>query len=104
MASFPQQLQKAGYETAYIGKYHMGEKNDNARPGFDYFVTHKGQGQYFDNEFRFHGGESRVVKGYYTTVVTEMAEEWLKDRQGDRPWAMITVPSQPTSGAPPYSE
>ena len=42
---FPRQLQKAGYQTAYIGKYHMGEKNDDERPGFDYFVTHQGTGQ-----------------------------------------------------------
>ena len=42
--SFAQALQRAGYATAYIGKYHMGEDNDEPRPGFDYFVTHKGQG------------------------------------------------------------
>ena len=33
----------------------MGEDNDEPRPGFDYFVTHKGQGQYFDTEFNFNG-------------------------------------------------
>src|SRR5690606_38158916 len=37
LASFPRQLQKAGYKTAYIGKWHMGEENDEPRPGFDYF-------------------------------------------------------------------
>src|SRR5689334_19394066 len=40
VASFPSVLQRAGYATAYIGKYHMGEDNDAPRPGFDYFVTH----------------------------------------------------------------
>ena len=39
LASFPKQLQTAGYETAYIGKWHMGENNDEPRPGFDWFVT-----------------------------------------------------------------
>src|SRR4051812_43826461 len=42
LPSFPVQLQKAGYETAYIGKWHMGEENDGKWPGFDSFVTHKG--------------------------------------------------------------
>src|SRR5262245_782710 len=46
LASFPRQLQKSGYETAYMGKWHMGEENDGKRPGFDHFVTHKGQGKY----------------------------------------------------------
>ncbi len=46
LPSFPKQLQKAGYETAYIGKWHMGEDNDEKRPGFDYWVSHKGQGKY----------------------------------------------------------
>src|SRR6266446_1960998 len=40
LPSFPRQLQAAGYMTGYIGKYHMGEENDEKRPGFDYFVTH----------------------------------------------------------------
>lgn len=77
LPSFPRNLQAAGYETAYIGKYHMGEDNDEPRPGFDYFVTHKGQGQYFDTEFNFNGAERRVVPGYYTTVVTDMAVDWM---------------------------
>ena len=62
----------------------MGEKNDDKRPGFDYFVTHQGQGKYFDNTFRFNGGERREVKGYYTHVVTNMAIEWL-DTARQRP-------------------
>ena len=41
---FPQYLQKAGYKTGYVGKWHMGVWNDNPRPGFDYWVSFKGQG------------------------------------------------------------
>src|SRR5207248_6458687 len=55
LPSFPRALQAAGYTTGYIGKYHMGEENDEKRPGFDYFVTHKGQGKYWDTEFNVDG-------------------------------------------------
>ena len=66
LESFPKALQRSGYATAYVGKYHMGENNDEPRPGFDYFVTHKGQGKYYDNEFNFNGERRELVKGYYT--------------------------------------
>lgn len=97
METFPGQLQAAGYETAYLGKYHMGESNDEPRPGFDYFVTHKGQGSYFDTEFNFNGNERRVVPGYYTTVVTDMAEEWIGARSGDKPWMLMLGHKAPHS-------
>lgn len=97
MASFPGKLQAAGYETAYLGKYHMGEENDEPRPGFDYFVTHKGQGKYFDTEFNLNGKERKVVPGYYTTVVTDMAEQWLSNRSGEKPWMMMIGQKAPHS-------
>ncbi len=65
LPSFPRQLQQAGYETAYIGKWHMGEEDDSPRPGFDWFVTHRGQGLYFDTTFNFNGqqrqGRARLL-------------------------------------------
>ena len=96
LPSFPRQLQDAGYETAYIGKWHMGEENDGKRPGFDYFVTHKGQGKYFDTEFNFDGADRRVVKGYYTHVVTDMALDWMKDR-GEKPFLLMLGQKAPHS-------
>jgi len=97
MASFPRQLQTAGYETAYLGKYHMGENNDEPRAGFDYFVTHKGQGKYFDTEFNINGKERKVLPGYYTTVVTDLAEQWLSERRGDKPWMLMVGQKAPHS-------
>jgi len=86
--SYPMRLQKEGYESAYIGKWHMGEKDDSKRPGFDHWVSHKGQGKYFDNEWNING-KREVVKGYYTNNLTDMAVEWLKGRSGDNPFSLI---------------
>ena len=96
LPSFPGVLQSIGYETAYIGKWHMGEGNDKPRPGFDYFVTHKGQGKYFDTEFNINGQGAKVVKGYYTTVVSRMANDWLK-KDRSKPFLLILGHKAPHS-------
>ncbi len=83
---FPMALHDAGYETAYIGKWHMGEDNDEKRPGFDYWISHKGQGQYWDTTFNVDG-DRREVKGYYTNVVTDFAVDWL-EREHDAPFLL----------------
>jgi len=95
--SFPMVLQAAGYDTAYIGKWHMGEENDEPRPGFNWFVTHKGQGKYFDTEFNLNGQRREVVPGYYTHVVTDMAAEWLNRPRGDKPWLLMLGHKAPHS-------
>jgi len=96
LASFPRSLQAAGYETAYVGKWHMGEENDSKRPGFDYFVTHKGQGKYFDTEFNLNDERHEVVPGYYTHAVTKMAADWLR-KPRRKPWLMMLGHKAPHS-------
>ena len=89
LASYPRRLQESGYNTAYIGKWHMGEGDDQKRPGFDYWITHKGQGKYYDTTFNVNG-ERKEVKGYYTSVVTDMAVDWLKNKRvEDKPFMLI---------------
>ena len=83
--SYPQRLHDAGYHTAYIGKWHMGEGNDEKRPGFDYWASHKGQGQYYDTQFNVDG-QRQVIKGYYSHVVTNLATDWLKTAR--RPFSL----------------
>lgn len=98
LPTFPRQLQGAGYSTAYIGKWHMGEADDSKRPGFDHFVTHRGQGKYFDTEFRANDGERKVVPGYYTTVVTDMAIDWMEKQEGgERPFMLMLGHKAPHS-------
>ncbi len=97
LKSFPLVLQSAGYDTAYIGKWHMGEDNDEPRPGFNWFVTHKGQGKYFDTEFNINGQRRQVVAGYYTTVVTDLAEQWLNRPRDGKPWCLMIGHKAPHS-------
>ncbi|MBN2136286.1 MAG: sulfatase-like hydrolase/transferase [Sedimentisphaerales bacterium] len=87
LGSYPLQLRKAGYETAYIGKWHMGEDSDEKRPGFDYWVTHKGQGQYYDTTFNVNG-RREVKKGYYTHRVTDMVVDWLAGEH-EKPFLLV---------------
>ena len=96
LPGYPRRLQEAGYETAYIGKWHMGEDDDAARPGFDFWMSHKGQGAYHDNEF-IVDGTRRVIPGYYTTVVTDAALEWL-DRPHPAPWLLVVGHKAPHGG------
>jgi arylsulfatase A-like enzyme len=95
LASFPRVLQMLGYLTAYIGKWHMGEDNDNPRPGFAHWISHKGQGKYFDNEFNING-KRETKKGYYTHVVTDMAIDWIK-QQKEKPFLLMLGHKAPHS-------
>jgi arylsulfatase A-like enzyme len=94
---WPGRLREQGYTTAYLGKWHMGENNDEPRPGFDWFVTHRGQGKYFDTEWNVNGLRRETPKGYYTQVVTDYAIDWLKQRAPGNPWALCVGHKAPHS-------
>ncbi|MBU6221494.1 MAG: sulfatase [Planctomycetes bacterium] len=94
---WPTRLHEQGYATAYIGKWHMGEDNDAPRPGFDWFVSHTGQGSYFDTEWNINGERREKPTGYYTTVVTDYALDWLKSRPAGCPWALCVGQKAPHS-------
>lgn len=96
LTHFPARLRAAGYVTAYIGKWHMGEDDDTPRPGFDFWASHKGQGKYFDTEF-FIQDRRQVLKGYYTTAVTDLAADWITKRKKDAPFCMILGHKAPHS-------
>jgi len=95
LPSFPARLHEEGYETAYIGKWHMGENNDEKRPGFDYFVSHKGQGKYYGTEFNIDG-KRQVINGYYTHIVTDFAIDWIK-RPRNKPFLLMLGHKAPHS-------
>ena len=74
---FPQHLQRAGYRTAYIGKWHMGEVDDVPQPGFDHWVSFRGQGVYSDPTLNING-KRQQIRGYTTDILTAQALDWLK--------------------------
>jgi N-acetylglucosamine-6-sulfatase len=86
---FPQLLQKAGYRTAYVGKWHMGEVDDGPQPGFDHWVSFRGQGTYRDPMLNINGKQQRVT-GYTTDILTDQALEWLKQQTASASDAMST--------------
>ncbi|MEM7236049.1 MAG: sulfatase [Planctomycetota bacterium] len=91
---FPSYLQEAGYQTAFVGKWHMGGHGDDPQPGFDYWLSFAGQGDYYPKRKR-NGQMSRFningthvkQKGYITDELTEYALGWLSgERDESKPF------------------
>ncbi|MDB6121627.1 MAG: sulfatase [Pedosphaera sp.] len=76
LATFPRGLQAAGYETAFVGKWHMGN-DDTPRPGFDHWTSFKGQGVYQNPKLNVDGKVSQV-DGYITDILNARAVEFVK--------------------------
>ncbi len=87
---FPQYLQSSGYATAFVGKWHMGAAEDSPRPGFDHWVSFRGQGHYLppNPNYTLNVNDERVKqKGYITDELTDYAVDWLKEqRPADKPF------------------
>lgn len=77
LPTFPKALDRAGYTTAYIGKWHMGGASDAPQPGFDHWVSFRGQGVYHDPVLNVNGAKVRK-NGYITDILTDYAEEFLR--------------------------
>jgi arylsulfatase A-like enzyme len=80
------ELQKAGYETAHIGKWHMG--NDGMpRPGYDTWVSYDGHGK-IENPTLNHDGKYVEHRGYITDIMNELAVEFL-ERKRSKPFSLF---------------
>jgi len=83
-ATWATALKEAGYTTAYIGKWHMG--NQQERPGFDYAASYVGQGRYEDWFFLVDGVKTET-SGWVDDVSTDFAIEFMQ-RDHDQPFAI----------------
>jgi N-acetylglucosamine-6-sulfatase len=81
LKQFPQALQEVGYITAMIGKWHMAH-HARPRPGFDYWLSFKGQGVYKNPALNING-EVVQAAGYITDILTEKALDFLLEHKED---------------------
>ena len=89
--TFPKMLQKAGYQTAIFGKWHL--KSDPV--GFDHWEVLPGQGNYYNPTFKVPGG-TKPSDGYVTDLVTHLAMDWMaRKRDPDRPFMLMVQHKAP---------
>ena len=98
MVTFPLLLHQAGYRTAYVGKWHMGN-DDSPRPGFDRWVSFKGQGDYINPTLNVDGTEVKT-QGYVTDILTDHAVEFLQ-QQHEKPFLLYLSHKAVHSGFTP---
>jgi len=78
-------LQKAGYQTAWIGKWHL----ESAPQGFDYWKIMPGQGAYYNTEFINMDSSRTKTDGYCTNIITDLATEWLDQVDKTKPFSLV---------------
>lgn len=86
LRTFPQALQAAGYATAFVGKWHMGN-DPTPRPGFDTWAGLPGQGR-ITNPLLWENGALAEVEGYVTDVLTDRALDFIAQEHG-RPFFVM---------------
>ncbi len=89
--TFPKLLQKAGYQTAMFGKWHL----KSEPTGFDQWEVLTGQGSYYNPDFLYPGGKRRH-DGYVTDIIGDLSLDWLKNgRDPNKPFLMFSQQKAP---------
>lgn len=79
-------LQRLGYETAHIGKWHMGNQGE-PRPGYDLWVAYDGHGRLHNPRLNKNGACQQHT-GYITDIMNGMAVDFVENR-AEKPWALF---------------
>jgi arylsulfatase A-like enzyme len=74
--TFPEMMKEAGYETAFVGKWHNADLSRNR--GFDYHFGFKGQGDYYDPVISENYGPEKEYKGHVTDILTDKAIDFIQ--------------------------
>ncbi len=82
--TFPKLLQKAGYQTAVIGKWHL----KSTPEGFDTWRVLRGQGRYYNPVF-YENGDTVKYEGYTTDIITDFVLEFLDGRNKNKPFCLL---------------
>ncbi len=88
--TFPKLLQTQGYQTAMIGKWHLGSDPT----GFDHWHILPGQGIYYNPPMIKDGVRVRH-EGYVTDLISDFSLEWLKNRDKKKPFLLMTQHKAP---------
>ena len=81
-------LKTGGYQTAIIGKWHLGEGKAHEPSGFDFWSVLPGQGDYFDPLF-IEMGETLTEEGYITDIITDKSLDWLSKADKQKPFFLM---------------
>ena len=84
--TFPKMLQRAGYQTAVFGKWHL----ESLPTGFDKWEIVPGQGDYYNPRFIEMNGDTINQKGYLTDLITDKSIDWIENqRDKDKPFCIL---------------
>lgn len=83
--TFVKQLQTGGYQTAWIGKWHL----ETTPQGFNYYKILPGQGQYYNPDFINMDGNTENIPGYVSNVIEDEAEKFLDSRDKNKPFCLV---------------
>lgn len=84
--TFPKLLQKAGYQTALVGKWHL----ESLPTGFDYWTIVPGQGDYYNPDFITQNNDTIQKHGYLTNIITNEAIDWMDNkRDSEKPFCIL---------------
>ena len=84
--TYPKYLQRAGYQTAIFGKWHL----ESLPQGFDRWEIVPEQGDYYNPDFILQNGDTVQVHGYLTDLVTDKSLDWLEnERDPEKPFCLL---------------